>query len=124
MEYGTRLVSKAKEIYKSNHGALEENLETETVTIRLQKLSEAFSGARNATGDDEPEVLRTQWVRLGEICQECSELSKILISKLVKLKVPKGTEHKRWKSFREALKSVWLKDAIDSMASRFRELRR
>jgi hypothetical protein len=123
VDYGTRLVSKAKEIHKSSHGVLRENFETESVTIRLQRLSEAFSSAIDVPGDDEPEVLRAQRVRLGEICQECAELSKILVSKLVKLKVPKGTDHRRWKSFRQALKSVWSKAAIDSMASRLRELR-
>jgi hypothetical protein len=45
------------------------------------------------------------------------------VDKLEKLKVPEGHPHKKWKSFRQALKSVWSKEKIKEVAQRRANLR-
>ncbi|KAF8855734.1 hypothetical protein BDZ45DRAFT_746174 [Acephala macrosclerotiorum] len=125
VDFSLKIVSKSRDLYRSNGGVLEENGETETVTIRPEDLTsrlqypEDIQDRTGQHGTDE----RTQHNRLRDICQECSEASDELIAFLGKLKVPKWSENRKWKSFRQALKSVWSKKAIDQMASRLEVLR-
>jgi hypothetical protein len=60
---------------------------------------------------------------LQQICTECAAISAELLKHLPDLKVPKGQEHRKWKSFRHALKSVWSKSGVDEMARRLSVLR-
>lgn len=48
----------------------------------------------------------------------CVALSTELLQGLETLKVPDGHKHRRWKSFRQALKSVWSNRDIDVVANR------
>jgi hypothetical protein len=41
---------------------------------------------------------------------------------LEKLKVPGECSNRRWKSIRQALKSVWSKDRLESLEKRLRSL--
>jgi hypothetical protein len=45
-------------------------------------------------------------------------MSKELLVRLNQLKVEDGRKNRRWKSFRQALKSVWCKSAVDEIAKR------
>ena len=128
VQFSTQIVSKGRHIYNSTAGTLPENEVTETVTIRLKSLTKVltakpaqFSSLRPA--DKIPQELNLHQKQVEEICKECIALSDTLLNHLYKLKVPKATEHRRWKSFRHALKSVWSKTEIDRMAVRLRELR-
>jgi hypothetical protein len=51
-------------------------------------------------------------------------MSNQLLAKLNKLKVEDGQKHRGYKSFRQALKSVWAKGSIDEMAARLNAFRR
>lgn len=62
-------------------------------------------------------------LRLQEIYNECAAVSAELLKHLRDIKVPKGQEHRQWRSFRQALKSVWSKDGVDDMARRLSVLR-
>ncbi|KAH9213046.1 hypothetical protein DL95DRAFT_238642, partial [Leptodontidium sp. 2 PMI_412] len=120
VDFASKIVSKGRQIYKTTDGVLRENAEAETVTIRLQELSKKVKDsirAGNATEliSVDSEEVQNQHIRLQEICKECTELGN--------LKVPKGSESRKWKSFRHALKSVWSKQALDSMAKRLETLR-
>lgn len=131
VDFSSEIISKGKYLYNSSNGVLKENEQTETVTVRLQemtrKLNESLRRSRinNPTTTQVPAdpELQVQHERLKEICQECSDASKELISRLGKLKVPTQTENRKWKSFRQALKSVWSKEAVDAMAKRLELLR-
>lgn len=61
--------------------------------------------------------------RLEDICGACDRISTELLKHLRELKVPKGQEHREWRSFRHALKSVWSKKGVDEMARKLSELR-
>jgi len=61
---------------------------------------------------------------LEAITRSCLTLSQRLLSKLNKLRIIGGEKHRRYKSFRQALKSVWAKRGVDGMAARLAALRR
>lgn len=144
IEFAGKIVSKGRELYKSSSGALGENERTETVTKRLHDLTAKLkSSLQNASrtrqnparttvlqpAEDVQEYVKQkedekeQELRLQEICNECAAVSAELLKHMTDLKVPKGQEHRQWKSFRQALKSVWSKKGVDDIARRLLVLR-
>ena len=122
VDFASKIICKGKEVYTSIDGALQENMQNETVTVRLQEMTKRLKKPLVQVGSASEEE-RSQHRRLQQICKECAEISKELLEHLRDLKVPKGSEHRKWKSFRQALKSVWDKKAIDAMAKRLEGLR-
>jgi hypothetical protein len=118
IDFSSEIVCKGKELYKSSNGVLRENEATETVASRLQALSRKLVHSLRAKGG-----LSDNDVVLEEICENCITLSQELLEYLGKFQVPK-TGDKKWKSFRQALKSVWSKQGVDAMARRLGEARK
>lgn len=110
VDYGTRLLSKARELHISAHGALTENIELEAASERLRTLTMPLQ-----------HVARDE--ALKHICTSCMAVSKELIMKLDNLKVPNGYKNKKWKSFRQAFKSVVSKGKIEEIKGRLHSLR-
>jgi hypothetical protein len=129
VEFAAKIVSKGKDIYSSEDGAVEENTATETVTIRLKEKVKAVEASLRSADTTTIRSLKARDIaevrdkRLEAITKDCSELCQALLNKLASLKVPKESEHRRWKSFRQALKTVWSKQEIDTIAVQLRELR-
>ncbi|KAM7186500.1 hypothetical protein V8F20_011376 [Naviculisporaceae sp. PSN 640] len=118
VDWSRKIVCKSRELYRSTNGVLEENLGSQTATIRLKELSTAVSN----------ELSQNSWrlgtgSRLHQICAECATICDELLARLHRLEVPNGITHRGWKSFRQALKSVWSKGEIDEMAKRLGSLR-
>jgi uncharacterized protein with PIN domain len=107
LEFGCSLVSKSKEIYRSAEGASSQKIEVESATKRLVDLSAKIrEGA-------EDQALQT-------VCDGCISVSQTLLAKLEKLKVQDGQSLRKYKSFRQALKSVWSKGSLDDVAKRLK----
>ena len=124
IDYSTRIVSKGKELYKSADGALAENIELETASVRLQNLSRTLKDSLRANQQAPKEgVASKNDGALETICEACVTVSKEFVDKLENLKVPEGHSHKKWKSFRQALKTVWTKEKIEEVAQRLAKLR-
>lgn len=118
IDWARQIVCKAKELHSSVSGTSREVSEQETVTLRLKELVRDITAAR---GRINPKV---QSSALQRICGNCMDASNELLHRLQGLKIPRNTvEHRRWKSFRQALKTVWSKNEIDAMASRLLLLR-
>ncbi|KAM7191769.1 hypothetical protein V8F33_008736 [Rhypophila sp. PSN 637] len=111
------IVCKGKELYRSTEGLTREFLGTQTVTLRLKELAANIKSSQAA--------LRTSGGQenLDRVCADCMTISDQLLAHLQRLKVPEDANHRRWKSCRQALKSVWSKDEIDAMAKRLSTLR-
>jgi len=122
IEFVLDLVTKSKEIYKSANGASIKDEETEAATKRLVQLSDRLKTSANdqntTSGNLSPEDQALQTV-----CDQCIVVSDELLQKLNKLKVHDQGKLRRYKSFRQAIKSVCSKSAVDEMATRLRELR-
>jgi hypothetical protein len=134
VDFAHRIVSKGRQLYSSPNGALRDNEETETATKHLQSLAETLKEsieeipptkrAPPARANKRVKDEYRQEVRLRQICAECDDLSTELMQRLRDLKVPKGEEHRKWRSFRQALKSVWSKKEVDEMATKLDGLRK
>jgi len=119
IEFGSSLVSKSKEIYHSTNGLPTHHVEAAAAATRLANLSERIKisrqverpGTRDSSADERA---------LEAICDGCITVSKDLTSKLEKLKVDDARKHRKHKSFRQALKSIWSKEAVNEIARRLR----
>ena len=112
LDFGVRVVSKGNKIYRSIDGALAENLDLELITndlllvqTKLQRSTQALG--LNDTGEEDTKALRSLGRARGETAERL----------LTKLKMAKAQgRFRRWKSLRQALKSVWSKAEVGEMA--------
>lgn len=118
-DFSSKLVSKSRELYRSADGVLQEDKEARTVAMRLNEMVQALQRGRY------PRLALTNDAntRLQALCVECAEISTILVDRLHQIEVSSTTPHRKWKSFRQALKSVWNKREIDAMARKITQLR-
>jgi hypothetical protein len=121
VDFARIIVCKSKDLYRSTDEVLKENKQTETVAIRLRELAESIG-----VPPTEPPLNSNSSLlisHLQTICIDCDSISTELLQRLHQLKVPDQLKHRKWRSFRQALKSVWSKWEIDSMAKRLSDLR-
>ena len=123
LEFGCSLVSKSKEIYHSVDGALPRNISAEDATRRLIELSEVIKSGL-VLDSHQPDLASKVDDALRSICDGCIAASETLLSKLDKLKVQNGQGMRRFKSVRQALKSVWSQKSVDELAERLQHFRR
>jgi hypothetical protein len=121
VDFTRMIVCKSKDLYLSTDGVLQENKQTETVTMRLKELADSV-GVLATPPLSNSGSSRTN-SRLQKICMECGSISTELLQRLHQLKLPDQSKHRKWKSFRQALKSVWSKREIDNMAKKLSDLR-
>jgi len=124
VDYGTRVIAKAREMYTSADGALSANVEIENTTNRLQELSGSLRASLRQ-GDEGFQLapLDQAETALDKICKECIEISKKLISSLEKLRLTKPHKNKRWESFGRTLKAVWEEQKIKAVVDKLARLR-
>lgn len=116
VDWSRQIVCKAKELYQ--FGTSQDISRKETVTQRLKDLSDGVKDLQRRTRS------KNASPSLDRICDDCVAVSEELLRRLQRLNVPKdGVEHRRWKSFRHALKTVWSTGDINAMASRLSSLR-
>ncbi|KAE9379537.1 hypothetical protein N431DRAFT_327470 [Stipitochalara longipes BDJ] len=119
IEFACSLVSESKEIYQSADGLPFRQVEAFTAAKRLAELSERINASRQV---DQPGVkdVSTDDKALQAICDGCISVSKELTLKLKNLKAEDIQRFRGFKSFRQALKSMWSKKAFDDMERRLR----
>jgi hypothetical protein len=122
IEFGCSLVSKTREIYKSAHGATISQVEAEIATRRLIELSERLKASLQKK--EAPDNVSNPDEALKVICNNCISMSKELLARLEKLKVEEGQKHRKFKSLRQALKSIWSKQAVNNIAQRLESCRK
>lgn len=116
IDFSSKLLSKGREIYRSPDGALRDNLEIEIVTADFLKVVQRLmthpaAGTMVLVDNTNPAEFE-----LRQICEMCKSTASELLAKLQEVKAT--GKHRSWKSFRQALKSVWTKDAVDDIARR------
>jgi hypothetical protein len=109
VDFGCKLISETRTIYKSKAGASERTRNLETITADLEQLCDglAISVSRGTTMVDE---------NLRRIAFECQEVAKELRTVLLTLHID-GKETV-WSSFIVAVQEIWTKDRVTSLASR------
>lgn len=109
------LISRGQEIYRSADGALVEHLELEAITTHLDRL---VIGMMRLGLPAETESEK----QLEDLCRQCRAAAQELLQAVRNLKV--DGKSKKWKSFRQALNSIWSSDRIHSLSARLEAFRR
>ena len=120
LHFASGLVSKGHKIYKSADGVLLENAQLDAVARNLVSLNN-----RIADSVQENHLVRgfsSTEQELKTVCEACNKAAESLIDTLEKLKAP--GRHGKWRSLRQAFKSVWTKYDVDRMASQLDSYRR
>lgn len=105
IDFGTKIVSKAHDIHTSATGATRDVSDLNHVTEELRRTSQVLrNGLASVGGDDS---------NLEILCRACIETAQKLIVVLRELTANESPS--KWKSVRQALKSVWKKEEIESM---------
>ena len=123
IQFGCSLVSKGQEIYDAEGGLLLEHVECESATNRLMELANRLRPsirevvtAKPNPGAGDPSAAQA----IEDICDNCLAMSKELVALLDKFRIKEGGRHRKWRSFRHALKSVWSKGDLESIETRLR----
>lgn len=115
--FSTDIISKSREIHRSAAGSLVENVELETIARTLQSQSRRL--AVHASKDRFPSVTSKDIVAC---CEQVRKSSKKLIDIVEGLRGDAASS--RWKSFYQALKSVWKEQDIADYLRRLEMHRR
>ncbi|KAF7505514.1 hypothetical protein GJ744_000676 [Endocarpon pusillum] len=118
VDFASKLVTRARETYKSVDGALVDNSELQAVTEHLQRLT----GRLHVSSKGPVNHFSSTEKQLHDLCSGSRDAIAELLAALGRLKT-KGN-HNRWNSFRQALESVWKESEIQSLAIRLERFRR
>jgi flagellar motility protein MotE (MotC chaperone) len=115
VSFSHELVSLGKEIYKSSEGT-REHVELDTMIKDLSYIHKSLlqSWAADPTRRSEQEN------NIASLVTQCEPIYKELRRVLASLQVQ--GDHRKWKSFCKALKSVWKEDQINSLEKRLQRL--
>ncbi|KAI9709467.1 MAG: hypothetical protein M1820_003227 [Bogoriella megaspora] len=108
VEFGTRVVSKSVEQYKSAVGASEDLLNSEAVARHLRQLTQGLEGRFPESNDE---------VGLQKLALSCREVAKELLGMVEDLKVDhklQGTK-RQMQSLRQAFRAVGKEDRIEKL---------
>jgi len=117
VDFSSKLVSKGHHIYHSAKGAVEENIDLEAVTTDLLEISTRLKTHERLGCLSKDDQL------LEDLAGKCATISDELLSRLERLKVQEHAKQRKWKSFRQALKTVWSKKDLDALSVRLRGYR-
>ena len=112
IDTGVRLFSKSRKLYKSHNGVLLESTELEIIATSIKELSEQLT---TSPPSQHQRSLENSGLRL--LAQSCNNVAEELLSALEKLKI-RGSERRKWQSFRVALSAIWKSEDIEDMAKR------
>lgn len=111
VDFSSKLISKSVQPYQTSDCVLTENINTEMATNHLILLNSKLENAASTIGDKALEVL----------CKSCSAVAVELLGTLDKLKVHGGKE--KWKSMRQAVRSLWSEEKIQDIERRLASFR-
>lgn len=119
VQFGGSLVAKSHEIYTS--GSLRSNIDYEEATQRLSSLTNGVKSSLNDLEGLGP--LSKNSTAIKAICVKCSSLANDLSARVNGLRIDKNQKGRKWKSFRQAIKSVYSKEVVDGLARDLRTCR-
>lgn len=114
IQFASELVSTGNEIFHAPDGVLLQNKAVGDVAKDLRQITEELSKTQAQWLVGQP--LDPDESRLRIISDNCTSIATELTDRLDKLKIQ--GKHRRWKSYRLALMSVWAKDDIDKISAR------
>jgi hypothetical protein len=119
-EFTINLLSKSRKIFKSEEGALIENLELEAVTRNLAELSGRIR--ETFPSQTQEQMLTYDDVSLKNLCDSCISTAEELLAVLRKLRLQ--GRHEKWTSFRNALKTMLSENELNDLSRKLERYRR
>jgi hypothetical protein len=119
VQFGASLVSKSRQIYRQ--GALLDHIECGHATRRLTEVAnDVKKSLKDLEYLGEPS---SDAKELERICRNCVKPSEELLFRLEKVRLNEKNTFRKWKSLRQALKTVCMKDGVDSLSRRIADCR-
>ena len=112
VDFSWKLLSETRDLYDSSTGVSADNDVLESISSDLINLNDALTAPSTAGAIPN---------RLRHLASQCKGAAEELLEVLDKIKV-KGS-HRKWKSFMQALRSVWKKEQIENLFKRMERLR-
>lgn len=119
VDFGIKVVSKSKKIYRSGDGTLERNHDLESVASDLLVIQTKLRQSLRPLESQGP--LSEDDHALVKLSESSSDVASELLERLNKAKVE--GRFQRWKSVRQAVKSITSKKDVDELADRLMTLR-
>ena len=109
VEFGHKLFSRSRELYKASDERVEESVELEIISKALKRLRDdlvAIPSSTTPQSQAEADLL--------PLTERCQSIANELLVALNELQVNGGKG--KWQCFRSALKRIWKSHEIDEMA--------
>jgi ankyrin repeat protein/energy-coupling factor transporter ATP-binding protein EcfA2 len=122
ISFTSSLISKTSEISNTAQGATVEIIELKAIATNITTLNAEILPPSSPRGNDkQSRKAAKSGELLRELCTGCEEVSKKLLDVLEKLECEGGRS--KWKSFRQALKTVWKESEIEALSKRLERYR-
>lgn len=123
-DFGCKLLSGYRELYKFTSGTLAANEEIELVTVDLQAVVLKLRRSVCPKDPSNSLIKDEQWDRnpFKKICDDAVTAAEEIIERLHKLKV-KRVKDRKWESFWQAVKSAWSQEEIAALMKRLANLK-
>jgi hypothetical protein len=122
VDFSGKLLAKSHEIYVSVDGASIGNNDLEAAAKNLRNLNGRLNASAVSRRGDGVDATSESEVALIQLTTKCSAVAEELLAVLNQLKA-QGVSNRRWKSFRQALKSSLKQGRVDEINSRLQALR-
>jgi hypothetical protein len=114
IDFSAKLLREAHELYESSTGHTAEHVELHQVSQSLSHMCDSLSPTQHQNGGIPHGI--------SEIAASAKVVAQELMALIDKLQLKHGAKS-RWRSFRQALTTLWKKDEIDRLQKRLKELR-
>ena len=111
IDFGYRLFSKSRKLYRSSDGVLAENVELENIANSLTALSKGLTVGSSQT---QPESI--DYANLTLLAKDCESIATELLEALGELRVK--DPQKKLQCFCTALKRIWRSERIENVSKR------
>ena len=111
VDFGCRLFSKSRELYRSSDGVLAENVELQNIANSLTALSKGLTSESSVTA---PQSI--DYRNLRSLAEDCTSIATELLQALHEMKVK--DPQKKLQCFRTALKRIWTSEKIENISKR------
>ena len=116
VDFALEITSKGKEYHKSVDGILIEHVELQSIADRFKDLS--INIKQSLSDLPRAKALSNNEKALKVVAERCQNVSLELREALEKLQIPGA--HRKYKSFRQALKTHWTKNKIEDRQKKLR----
>jgi hypothetical protein len=122
VDFGHKLLSDSRQLYKSSTGTLETHVQLELVTSDLQALILKLRQTKLLTDSAAPLPKQQTHKDLEDLCDEAEKVAQELITRLNSLKSKDGKPRK-WESVQLAVKMAWKEEELNRLKNRLSEFR-